>query len=247
MPFIAVAGLAMVIAARTGALLPPMRGHIAAAAAHPPATFAGLVRNPLVVASYAMTAIVMTSGFIVIPNISAYLQENLGFAREKIPLLYLLGGAVSVVITPLAGRLVDRYGSLRVGAFGTAIVVVVLYFAFYRDLRHGPVLPWFVGFFIAMAFRNVAYNTLTSKVPDPQYRARFMSIQSAVQHAASSLGGFVSSAMLTIDAQRHLVGMPEVALVAIAISLLVPVMLAIVETGVLRRAQIAPMPRVVAR
>jgi hypothetical protein len=39
------------------------------------------------------------------------------------------------------------------------------------------VLFVFVTFMIANGLRNVSYNTLTSKVPDPSIRARFQSFQ----------------------------------------------------------------------
>jgi predicted MFS family arabinose efflux permease len=239
-PFFVVAGLAWLIALRTWLLLPPMRGHIAAALGRKPTSIFALLADRLVLTSYAMTAIVMASGFIVIPNISAYLQENLDYSRSDIPIMYLVGGAVSLVVTPLVGRLVDRYGSLRVGTIGTSLLLIVLYGAFYHEIHEQPVLPWFIAFFIAMAFRNVAYNTLTSKVPAPEVRARFMSVQSAVQNGASSLGGFLSTKMLTTTGTPpRLVGMPTLALVAMGMSLLVPVMLALVETSVRRRRALA--------
>ncbi len=242
-PFFAVAGIGALVALRTALLLPPMRGHMAAAASRPPATFAGLFGNPLVLASYAMTAIVMMSGFIIIPNISAYLQENLDFPRSRIPLMYLIGGGVSVVLTPLVGRLVDRIGSLRTGTIGSLLLIGIVYYTFYNEPHGVPILPWFVGFFIAMAFRNVSYNTLTTKVPDPQYRARFMSIQSAVQHGSMSLGGFISAAMLRSPAGGgRLEGMPNIAVVTISMSLLVPLLLALVEGGVRRRGPAPPTP-----
>jgi hypothetical protein len=122
-----------------------------------------------------------------------------------------------------------------------------VYFTFYNEPHGGPILPWFIGFFIAMAFRNVSYNTLTSKVPEPAWRARFMSIQSAVQHGASSMGAFVSSAMLTSPpGGGRISGMPNVALVTITMSVLVPVLLGWVERGVRRKPIAAPVAQVVA-
>jgi predicted MFS family arabinose efflux permease len=242
-PFVAVAIIGAMTAVLASLLLPAMRGHIALAASRPPTSLVTLLGNPLVRASYVMTAVVMTSGFIIIPNISAYLQENLGFPRSRIPLMYLLGGAVSGVLTPLVGRLVDRIGSFRTGTIGSVLLIGIVYATFYNEPHGGPILPWFVGFFIAMAFRNVAYNTLTTKVPEPQYRARFMSIQSSVQHGASSLGGFLSSAMLTSPpGGGRIVGMPNVATVTIALSVGVPFMLAFVERGVRRKPAPVPLP-----
>jgi hypothetical protein len=91
-----------------------------------------------------------------------------------------------------------------------------------------------------MGFRNVAYNTLASKVPEPTVRARFMSFQSAVQHLASALGAVLSSRLLFEDGSRRLVGVDRLAYVSIGLTAAVPFMLHAVERQV--RARPAPMP-----
>ncbi len=98
-----------------------------------------------------------------------------------------------------------------------------------------PVIGIFIVFMLAMGFRNVAYNTLTSKVPRSDERARFMSIQSAVQHAASAAGAFISSLMLTELPDGALVGMGRVGFTAIALTLTLPAFLFAVESAVGRR------------
>jgi predicted MFS family arabinose efflux permease len=74
-----------------------------------------------------------------------------------------------------------------------------------------PVLPLFVALMVASAFRNVSTSALATKVPGPRERARFMSIQSAVQHAASAAGGFLSARLLSDRPDRSLDGMSTVA------------------------------------
>ena len=107
-------------------LLPPMRTHLTnrpADARHP--TLRELLGRRQVQLSYLMTAVVMMGGFIVIPNLSAYVQENLHFSRAHLGSLYLGGGVVSFFATRLGGRLVDRLGSFRVGTAGALIVLAV--------------------------------------------------------------------------------------------------------------------------
>ncbi len=94
---------------------------------------------------------------------------------------------------------------------------------------------------LAMSFRNVAYNTLTTRVPASSERARFMSIQSAVQHSASAVGAFASSQMLSALPSGALVGMDRVGLVSIALTLTLPFLLRAVETHV-RRRDAVPVP-----
>ncbi len=65
--------------------------------------------------------------------------------------------------------------------------------------RTAPVMPLAIFLFFALSARNVSYNTLTSKVPEPAERARFMSFQSAVQHLASALGASLSAQVLFVQ------------------------------------------------
>jgi predicted MFS family arabinose efflux permease len=190
--------------------------------------------------SYAMTAIVMFAGFVVIPNIAAYLQLNLGVPREHLKYAYLFGGLASLVTTQAGGRLVDRFGSARVGAVGASLVIVVVYAFFYLPWSGAPswvVFLAFVGVLVANGLRNVSYTTLASRVPEPEVRARFQSLQSAVQHGSSAVAAVVSAQLLSkVDRPAQpgrepfiLAGMDRVALVSMSLSLVIPLMMRVVE------------------
>ena len=90
--------------------------------------------------------------------------------------------------------------------------------------------------FFALSARNVSYSTLSSKVPEPAERARFMSFQSAVQHVASALGASVSAQVLFVQPDGKLGNVPALGRMAIALTLLLPVLLYRVEREVRRRA-----------
>ncbi len=132
-----------------------------------------------------------------------------------------------------AGWAVDRLGSAAVGTLSVAGLSFISYLFL---IGHLNISVWlvFVPFMIALTWRNVAYNTLASRVPSTEERARFLSIQSAVQHAASSVGAFVSSRLLTETADHRLVGMARVAEISIGLSLLLPALFALVERRVRR-------------
>lgn len=218
-PFFGVAGLGVLLAAGAVWLLPPMRGHLVDAPAHP--RLAELVSRPIVRWSYLLTASVMMSGFVLFPNFSAYLQGNLGYPRDRLGLLYLFGGLFSFVGLRVFGRWVDRLGPFRVGGAATLGIVLLTAFWFIAYDPRVPVLVLFVAFMLGTSARNVAYNTLVSKVPRPHERARFMSIQSAVQHLASATGAFLSAEMLVSNPDGSLGNVTGVALLSIALSLLV--------------------------
>ncbi|HUJ24514.1 MAG TPA: MFS transporter [Myxococcales bacterium] len=238
-PFFAVAGLGTCIALCAVFLLPPMRGHLALRADQVPLRHLFSQRNVLL--SWTMTFIVMAAGFIIIPNISAYVQYNLAYPRARLGLLYLYGGAVSFFATQFAGRLIDRFGSFRVGTSGTAMLVFAIVAGFVMVPPILPVAGIFVAFMLAMSFRNVSYNTLTTKVPQGAERARFMSIQSAVQHGASAAGAFLSSQLLREQPGGALIGMDQIAFISIALTLTLPFFLFTVEAAV-RRPSLAALP-----
>jgi predicted MFS family arabinose efflux permease len=226
-----------------------------------------LAANPTVLLSFTLTALAMTGGFILIPTIAAYLDANLAYPKAMLKLLYFSGGLVTIFTIRRVGRLVDRFGSFAVGTLGTVMLCTVIWAAFIRytradadaivdALRGGPldllvhaggaslplgaVLPMmalFVGFMFSSSFRNVAYSTLTTKVPRAHERAAFMSIQSAVQHFASAGGALLSSVLLTDAADGAPVGMRTVAWSSIGLAACVPVALFVVERAVVRRAR----------
>jgi predicted MFS family arabinose efflux permease len=241
-PFFSVAGLGVLVAASAIFLLPPLTLHLVAAAERARTiSFRELLSRPLVRLSYLMTAAVMAGGFILIPNISAFVQFNLGYPRDRLGLLYLAGGAVSFFATRAAGGLLDRVGAVRTGSFGVAFLVFTIFIGFVRPPPWLPVVALFIGFMLANSFRNVTYNTLATRVPLPHERARFLSLQSAIQHMASASGAFLSSRMLSELPSGELVGMPAVALTSIALALVLPWMFWRVESGLRdRAAQITP-------
>jgi predicted MFS family arabinose efflux permease len=234
LPFFSVAVLGLVIWGFAMSMLPPLTAHLAHAHAREGegTRSSDLLSRPTILASYTMTALAMMAGFVLIPNISAHLQVNLGYPRARIGMLYLAGGVVSFFAMRGAGRLVDRFGSYRVAVAAAAIVAVVTWVGFGLPRPPVPIVVLFMGFMLSNSLRNVAYNTLTSKVPKPAERARFMSLQSAVQHAASAIGAFVSARLLHELPDGRFDGMRSVAITSITLALLVPVAMRIVERRV---------------
>lgn len=237
-PFFAVGGMGLVIASLAVWLLPRMRAHLDARRgdAAKAATFAEMFRRPVVLLSYSMTITATMGMFALIPNISGHLQRNLGYPRAEIETLYLIGGVVSFGVLRLAGRLVDRFGSTTVATFGTLSTIAVLWAGFVREVPPVPVLLVFVGFMGASGFRNVAYNTLTSRVPRAAERARFMSIQSAAGHAASACGAVLSSQVLYESPSGRLENVPSLAWFSIAMVSVLPLLMAAVERRVVAEA-----------
>jgi hypothetical protein len=76
-------------------------------------------------------------------------------------------------------------------------------------------------------------------VPGPAERARFMSVQSAVQHLASALGAGLSTRLLSVGPDGRLDGMVGLSAFSGAVALLVPFLLAAVQSRLAARSAAA--------
>jgi predicted MFS family arabinose efflux permease len=232
-PFFGVAALGAAVAFAAVIHLPPLKIHLQSEHASQ-ASFAELFARPTVLASYLMTAILMASGFLIIPNIAAYNQFNLGYPRDRYQYLLAVSGVVSFFALRLTGRLVDGLGSFRVGTGGVVLGAALTYFYFVRPPANAPVVLFYVMFLVLLGARNVAYNALTSKVPNPPERARFLSLQSTIYHATGGVAAWLSTSLLAPLPDGRLGGIAQVALASIAIGLFLPPLFYVVERRVRR-------------
>jgi predicted MFS family arabinose efflux permease len=168
----------------------------------------------------------MASGFAIVPNIASWLQFNLGFPRERLGVMYMAGGAVAFFTLRLAGRMVDRFGAAVTSAVGTALFLAALAAGFGWPPAGVPILPLFVLFMVGNSTRNVSVSALSTRVPAPEERARFLSAQSAVQHLSAAAGAALSTRLLTVLPDGRLAGMRGLVVVCIALSLALPFLVA---------------------
>ncbi len=245
-PFFGVALLGAVLVALALRFLPPLKPAPRVVSTEP----AGAIfRRPGALQGLIAAACMMAANFMLVPNLATYWQFNFGYAREHLGMLYLVGGLVSFAIMRFVGQLVDRYGAALVCAFGTAAYLAVLLVSFVVPQYSWPVLGLFVGLMGASSFRFVSLQSLTSRVPLPAERARYMSTQSAVQHIAAALGALAASHLLTELPGGRLAGMNHVGLVSMVLGGLVPPLLWFVEGQVRARertvaaSQLAVSPR----
>jgi predicted MFS family arabinose efflux permease len=222
-PFLAVAALALSCAIAGWWALPPLSGHLSIAgdASGKVTPRAAFGRTPTLLA-YASTGMSMLGMMLMVPNLSGYVQANLGFPRERLEVLYAVSGLLNLVSLRLIGRAVDRFGALRVSALGSGLSALVAWEGYVRAELRLPIVVVFSGFMFAAALRNVSVTTLASKVPAPEARGRFMGLQTAIQHGSTSLGALLSSLILDVGSDGRLVHMDRVALLSIALFLAVP-------------------------
>ncbi len=213
-PFLVVGAIALVLAAAARLLLPRLRGHLDDAA--PAAPLPMDRRMGLAFVAFGCS---IFGNFLLTPNLSAYLQFNMGFPREHMGLLYLGGGLASLATMRLAGIWTDRTRALWPVITGTILVSLTLTFGAVLERPLLPPVLFFTLFMSCNAARWVAINALATRVPPPSARARYLSAQNAFGHAASAVSCFASAAFLTAEPSGRLIGMPALAATAAVLGL----------------------------
>lgn len=234
-PFFAVAGLGLLLAMTAIFFMPAMRGHLNGPRQQGPRP---KLLDSVTAVALTNTALIMIGVFAVVPNISAFVQHNMGYPRDRIGLLYLVGGVASFVAMRLVGSLVDRFGATPMIVLGTALHVIGLLTAFIHPLSWLPVLVIFTIYMLSGSVRMVPMQALASRVPRPEQRARFMSAQSAIQHAASAAGAMLASLVLVAEPSGKLQGMASVAWAALIVACLVPLGAGLLERRVRARERV---------
>jgi predicted MFS family arabinose efflux permease len=233
-PFFALAGVGLLITVLSTRLLPPLESHLQ----HPQKKGLLPTFDRLTLLSLANTALVMMGVFLVVPNLSAYVQHNLGYPRQMLGVLYLVGGVASFLAMQVAGFLVDRFGALPLVVVGTLFHLVALDLFFIDPSESIPLFVIFTLYMLSGSVRMVPMQTLATQVPQIDQRARFMSSQSAVQHLSSAAGAFAGSIVLIAQADGTLIGMRPIAWCAVAVASACPVLVFFLERGLKARAAV---------
>jgi predicted MFS family arabinose efflux permease len=226
LPFFGVAGIGAVIAALVVWAMPPQRAHLQppgdAARANGFVAFGRLLAQPMTRLAMLLVSLAIVTGFMLIPNFSAWIQFNLGFPRAQIGVLYMLGGCVGFFVTRYVGIGIDRFGGAPIALGSAALNVVLIWAVFLAGKPPVSLYALFPLFMAANAARMVVVSTVTSKVPGATERARFMSLTSATQHISSAFAAFLASAVLVELPGGALAGIAPLAVAAIALACVVP-------------------------
>jgi predicted MFS family arabinose efflux permease len=205
-PFFFLAGLCITVWASALWLLPHMRGHLRAARErHPLEQARAVFRDPNHLKVFLFSAMLFFSGFAVIPFISPFMVSNVGVPEKDLPLLYLLGGVLTLIVVRFVGRLTDLHGKHRMFtlvALLSALAILIL--------THLPRVP--IHFAIAcsaflmamLSGRFVPAMALITSSVTPRLRGSFMSFNSSMQGFAAGAASFGASLMIGRDAAGEL-------------------------------------------
>ena len=226
-PFFFIAALAAALLAAGWRLLPSLRGHLDAAVTsegerrHPLAAMGEVLRDANHLRALAFVALLMLSGFMVIPYITLYSVSNVGIRQEDIPLIYLAGGCATFFTSRFIGRLADRRGKVRV--YRLIALCSMLPLLLQTHLPPIPLWAMVVAstvFFVFVPGRMVPAMAIVTSAVEPRLRGTFLSISGATQQLASGAAAWIGGMVIAQDAAGQIVRYGWVGFMAVGATLL---------------------------
>jgi predicted MFS family arabinose efflux permease len=197
-PFIALVVLGTPVLFVAAWALPPLRGHLGGVHAHPLKSLAETFAEPNHLNAFALIVGLMIGAFAVIPYISPYFVANVGMTEEQLPLIYIVGGGLTLVASPIVGRWADRYGKLRVYRWIAPMSAFMLLIVSHLPPTHAFVAAGAVGMLMVFnAGRMIAAMAMITGSVAPHRRGGFLSANASLQHIASGVGASIGGMIIT--------------------------------------------------
>jgi DHA1 family inner membrane transport protein len=219
-PFNVVAAVGVIVWFLVFRLVPPVRGHLQSGA-HKGRAFQELMRDANAGRAIIFMAVMVLGHFSIIPLLSPHLVGDLALPEKYLFLVYMIGGALSVVTAPRVGRLADRYGRQRV----FTIMVITASLVILAITNAGALPPWatlcLTGlFFVFASGRFVPAQAIVTLAVPSSRRGAFLSLSSCARDLASGVASTLGGWIVTKQPNGHLLHFNWLGWVAVGAGLL---------------------------
>lgn len=168
-----------------------------------------------------MAFFIVFSHFVVLQFIVPYMENNVGFDKKLVPIMYAIGGVCAIITAPFIGKISDKIGNLK-----SFIILMVLSFIpiIMTTHIHKTSIPLAIFicalFFILAAGRMIPAYTLMSGATSPEKRGGFMSMRSACLELGTGVASVVSGFIVKQGIDGKYIHFNYVGYVSVAVGLL---------------------------
>lgn len=196
-PFLFVAVIAAVAWCVGFKVLPSLRAHLSQPGDRRKA-FAEVLRDKNAGRALLFTSAMVLGHFIIIPLLSPHLVGDLELPEKYLSLVYFVGGALSVITAPWAGKLSDRWGRQKV----FSLMVVFASLIILTMVHAGPLPLWAILsitglFFVFASGRFVPGQAIVTLAVPATRRGAFLSLSSCARDLASGLSSSIGGWIVT--------------------------------------------------
>ena len=223
-PFFFVAGLGALLLPFLIKYLPKMDGHLTAinqVKVNPIVLLKDILQNRNQVLALLLSATIMLGHFMIIPFLNPFLEFNKGFSKTQTPIVYMVGGALTLFASPLLGKVADKVGKHRLFIFMalTATIPIAI-------ITNLPTVPFYMvlvvtGFwFVVSSGRTIPAQAIISNVVSSERRGSFMSINSSVQQIFVGLASVIAGLVVVKTPSNAIQHYEITGYISIAVTLL---------------------------
>jgi predicted MFS family arabinose efflux permease len=147
--------------------------------------------------AFALIAVLMVGSFAVFPYLSAYLVANVGMTEDQLPIVYIVGGGLTLFTAPWIGKLADRHGKLTV--YRWIAPISALCFVLITQLPTGRLafaVAVFGALMVVNSGRMIAAMAMVTSSVEPHRRGGFLSANSSMQHVSSGFGAYLGGLII---------------------------------------------------
>ncbi len=239
-PFFFVAGLGIILIPFLIRSLPRMDSHInhdKTGRVNPLVLLKDIGKDRDQLLALALSGTIMLGHFIIIPFLNPFMEFNLGFSKTQTPMVYMIGGGLTLITSPILGRVADRVGKHRLFVIMAFLVLIPI--AIITNLHAIPFLTLLcvTGFwFVVSSGRMIPAQAMVSAVVSPERRGSFMSINSSVQQIFVGLASILAGAIVVKTPSNTILHYEITGYVSIAVTLLSILFVLKLNTGLTLKA-----------
>jgi predicted MFS family arabinose efflux permease len=199
-------------------VLPELRQHIGTdKQQHPFAAMFAVLRDPNHLRALLYSALIIFSGFTVIPYITIYAVGNVGIHQHDIAFIYMIGGAATLFTARRIGHFADLRGKVKIYRLIAAAAMLPLLVV--THIGTAPLWLWLTcttTFFVLVSGRMIPAMAIITSAAEPRLRGTFMSLNATMQAFAMGLATTLAGFIITQDASGRINGYGTVGYVAMA-------------------------------
>ena len=233
MPFLAMAGFGLAGGLLIVRKMQPVNAHLALPQEHSPwMHLYHTVTERRYLLAFAITAVVTTGGFMLMPFSSAYIVNNLAVDMHQLPMVYLITGVCTIFFGPMIGKATDSFGKFRVFAFGTVVSIVMVLIFTRLEAISLPALIFINSLmFIGIFSRMIPFQALVSTVPAASQRGSFNAISASIQQLAGGIASVIAGHIVTVGTDGKLQHFDRIGDVMVGTALLALALLWALQRG----------------
>ncbi|HLP97289.1 MAG TPA: MFS transporter [Sideroxyarcus sp.] len=221
-PFVFIALLTVLFILVGMRILPELHHHLSQEKrAHPFSAMFEVLRDANHLRALLFGALVIFSGFTVIPYITVYAVGNVGITQHDIPLIYFAGGAATFFTARMIGQWADQHGKIQ--AYRIIAIAAMLPLLLVTQIGAVPLWAWLLcttAFFVLVSGRFIPAMAIITSAARPHLRGTFMSLNGTTQSLAMGLATTLAGFIITQQPNGQIVHYETVGYVAVIANLL---------------------------